>query len=224
MMTLYPPDQTRQKRLWDHRIQMIPNFGAQPELDNWPELSFLLTREQTSSSDAERMTRRSYIKQQSIYTKLSWRHFSRLVPTRMVNIRRVYVALHFASLENIALPLIAAGVDIDDEHHVGNTPENLARKRQSMEVVEALIKGRADRRKIYRVVEDVNSSRSPPLLEIKLVIVIVSTLYMYLRFSIAYDHIAVISYSRQHHTPYCSRRSRSPFFFWMAHRHIENRP
>jgi ankyrin repeat protein len=133
-------------------------------------------------------------------------------------------ALHFASLENIALPLIAAGVDIDDEHHVGNTPENLAQKRQSMEVVEALIKGRADRRKIYRVVEDVNSSRSPPLLEIKLVIVIASTLYMYLRFSIAYDHIAVISYSRQHHTPYCSRRSRSPFFFWMAHRHIENRP
>ena len=68
-------------------------------------------------------------------------------------------ALHFATTADIVEVLIMAGADVDHENREGKTPGRLALDRQIIDVVEALIGGRADPTKIYEMPEDTGSSK-----------------------------------------------------------------
>lgn len=69
-------------------------------------------------------------------------------------------ALHFATSADVVEALIMAGADVDHEDREGKTPGRLALDRQNIDVVEALIGGRADPNKIYEPPEEIRSSRS----------------------------------------------------------------
>jgi len=68
-------------------------------------------------------------------------------------------ALHFATSADVVEALIMAGADVDHENRESKTPGRLALDRPDMEVVEALISGRADPSKIYEPGAMPNSSR-----------------------------------------------------------------